>query len=535
MKRLKLLALMALLACVIAGVVCVSSPLAPVVGGPVEIEELWSIEDTREESWEPLVTALENFGVPLAYDKIENTFYCSLGLKNGEEWPELKLTAPDAPGVSICFSDDYTYDYCANAIAEGYSYELMAYTDTEYSYFYIVFTGLPVVSIRTQEEITLEEGYARFAIGSVDQGSLSCEGLVRLRGDGSLYGTEKLSYRLSFSQNRKHAMREVPFLGVVEKINLVSMAFDDTLMHDKLSWDLIEMMTKENDPFRARKTQYVEMFVNDEYQGVYLMMEPIDYEIEIGKANSTALVTDTLYRTTVVDRVRSRPVMPGERTTGYELFYSLSTKDLFEPLEDFLTMRNTNDDMQFEELALRQLDFKNVLGYSILLQITGMTDNVRNNLFIWVHYDRGKKTYRFMPWDMDRAWAADGGIGNCRWMVFPLADRLLNLNIGNSREKLQEIWVKMKTLGFTVETINQLTNDYEKELNDSGAALRNAYRWNASLADGTIIRQYASERFIFIEKLIKEIVKDEGEIEFLSDENYDRGKTYVDVKGGYLP
>ena len=158
---------------------CAVTEIEPIM----ELEDAWAVEDTRTESEAPLVTALENFGVPLAYDKNENTFYCSLGLKNGEEWPELKLTAPDASGVSICFSDDYTYDYCADAIAEGYSYELMAYTDTEYSYFYIVFTGLPVVSIRTQEEITLEEGHARFAIGSVDQGSLSCEGLVRLRGD----------------------------------------------------------------------------------------------------------------------------------------------------------------------------------------------------------------------------------------------------------------------------------------------------------------------------------------------------------------
>ena len=111
--------------------------------------------------------------MPLAYDQYENTFYCTLGLENGETWPELHLTAPDAKGVSICFSDDYTYDYCADAIAEGYSYELMAYTDTHYSYFYIVFTGLPVVSIHTDAEITIDEAPARFAIGTAADGGLA--------------------------------------------------------------------------------------------------------------------------------------------------------------------------------------------------------------------------------------------------------------------------------------------------------------------------------------------------------------------------
>ena len=103
MKRLKLLVLMALLVCVMAGVVYHASPLAPVVGGPVEIEALWEIEDTREESEEPLVTALLNHGVPMAYEKNENTFYCSLGLENAEEWPELHLTVQNAPGVTVCF------------------------------------------------------------------------------------------------------------------------------------------------------------------------------------------------------------------------------------------------------------------------------------------------------------------------------------------------------------------------------------------------------------------------------------------------
>ena len=112
MKRLKLmtaiLAMTALLVCTVA----LFSPYAPAVGPVLDIEDVWAIEDAREESDAPLVTVLENNGMRLGYDAQENTFYCPIGLDNGEEWPELRLSAPGARGVQLAFADDYTYDWC---------------------------------------------------------------------------------------------------------------------------------------------------------------------------------------------------------------------------------------------------------------------------------------------------------------------------------------------------------------------------------------------------------------------------------------
>ena len=59
MKKMKLLgAMLALLALIGVVVVC-ASPYAPVVMPcPEDIEAIWAIEDSREESEVPLVTAL---------------------------------------------------------------------------------------------------------------------------------------------------------------------------------------------------------------------------------------------------------------------------------------------------------------------------------------------------------------------------------------------------------------------------------------------------------------------------------------------
>ena len=84
MKRLKLLLGMAALACAIGLTVKYGSAYRPVVGPVREIEEIWAIEDEREESEEPLVTRLFCNGAEAAYDAESNTFYCTLGLENGE-------------------------------------------------------------------------------------------------------------------------------------------------------------------------------------------------------------------------------------------------------------------------------------------------------------------------------------------------------------------------------------------------------------------------------------------------------------------
>ena len=127
MRRRGLLPGMLALLALLTAAVCAGSPYVPAAQqAPEDIEAIWAIEDAREESDVPLVTALEMNGVPLAYDAAENTFYCTLGLEDGEAWPELRLTAPGAKGVRLMFADDYTYDWRSEAVAEGYAYQVLA-------------------------------------------------------------------------------------------------------------------------------------------------------------------------------------------------------------------------------------------------------------------------------------------------------------------------------------------------------------------------------------------------------------------------
>ena len=151
---------------------------------PMAIEDAWALEDTREEAETPLVTRMFNGEAILGCDAQSQTFYCALGLDNPDGWPALSLSALGAQGVRVAWIDDYSYDAVEDALSEGYRYELLAYTGTQYAYIGVVFTGLPVVTLHTQQEITRADTAARVTIAAAGYEGLQSAALAHVRGAG---------------------------------------------------------------------------------------------------------------------------------------------------------------------------------------------------------------------------------------------------------------------------------------------------------------------------------------------------------------
>lgn len=521
MKRMKLFLVSMVLLAMMAAVVVFRSPYAPVVGGVRDIEELWAIEDTRKESETPLVTALSYDGMPLVYNRDEDLFYCPLGLELGDEWPQLHLTAPQGCRVNICFSDDYTYDSCCEAIRKGNSYELMAYTDDAYHYFSIVFTGLPVVCIAADEEITDRDTPADITLSAYGEQAVSSHARIHRRG-GLTRGSEKPAYKVEFTRKangRNKVSLQTPGLGLTDEFLLLPMPFDSLFMRDRLSWDVYGRMRPDRDGFAARTTAYAEVVVNGEYAGVYLMMKPFDMESELSRIGSGHLWADRVYRTCVSYMSEGRPLLehPIREGAGYELYYGAGSSMPFDALQDYLMLLEESDDACFGRDALARMDLTDMLTVEILIQAGGMTDNVFNNLYIWAENTREGYVYHYIPWDMDLSWGLkkeDVGESFENWLYFPVADRLINLDPnGCVRGELLSLWRKARENVLNLETIERLTDQYEHELNDSGAMRRNAERWGTEnyLADAQDIVDFADARFALLDETIARIAENPTE------------------------
>ena len=517
MKRLKLLLAMAALACAIGLTVKYGSTYQPVVELVREIEEIWALEDAREESEEPLVTRLFCNGAEAAYDAESNTFYCTLGLENGEEWPEIKLTTAKnvGGGLTLCFVDDYAYDVCADAIRDGYAYQIMAYTDEAYSYSDVVFTGLPILSLHTAEEITTEDTPTALNLAFGNGERLEANARAHLRGNASLVRLDKHSYKVEFTRTedgKKKIPQNVPGLGQTDEIILLAMGFDPNMVRDRLSWSMIERIWPKNEAFAPVGREYVEVFVNDAYQGAYLMMVPFDRRAEIEKAGAGSAQRDSLYRSVIAAVDKGRPI-----DEGYELFIAPDAENPFAGLQTYLRLDSGEmDDETFCREAAAHIDVPSLMRYTLLVQGMALCDNIFNNMYVWAHEMAAGVVYRFIPWDMDLSWEKEPGAYWDCWMIDALACRVIELDVSGARRELAAQWRRMSEAGFTIDAVREELALYQHELTDSGAFLRDAERWGKEQdeMDVSQIEAVAEYRFELLSRLTQAIGETGEEFRF---------------------
>ena len=514
--RLRLLLGMAALLGAAAAAVLLASPYAPVVEPCRDIEDIWAIEDAREESDAPLVTALDNNGQALGYDAASNTFYCTLGLDHGEEWPQIHLTAPGAKGVSLCFVDDYTYDWCADAIRDGWAYQILAYTDDAYSYASLVFTGLPIISLETQEALRPHEDIpVRVSVSAAGEAGLTACGRAHERGDTSLRMRPKHGIKVEFTRHAdgtRKTEQEMPLLGRTDEFILIACSMDYLLIRDKLSWDLWNGISSEDEAFGPRETAYCEVFAGDAYLGVYVMMKPYDYAQELARLGADAPAADSLYRLAGRSvHEFDKPLIQDHRGMYYEQHYAPSGETGHAALSPYLALFAEEDDALFSERALELLDIDSVIRYALFVQACGMTDNEHNNLYIVAHRTEDGYRYLFAPWDLDVSWGRDDDENAEVWYDFPIFDRLVELDCGGVvRDRLAAIWQQMRENGFSGENVGSLLDGYNAALNDSGAFYRDAERWNRpnAYSENYNIYSYAAARFEMMDRRIEEMTSE---------------------------
>ena len=514
--RLRLLLGMAALLGAAAAAVLLASPYAPVVEPCRDIEDIWAIEDAREESDTPLVTALDNNGQALGYDAASNTFYCTLGLGHEEDWPQLHLTAPGAKGVSLCFVDDYTYDWCADAIRDGWAYQILAYTDDAYSYASLVFTGLPIISLETQEALRPHEDIpVRVSVSAAGEAGLTAYARAHERGDTSLRMRPKHGIKVEFTRHAdgtRKTEQEMPLLGRTDEFILIACSMDYLLIRDKLSWDLWNGISSEDEAFGPRETAYCEVFAGDAYLGVYVMMKPYDYAQELARLGADAPAADSLYRLAGRSvHEFDKPLIQDHRGMYYEQHYAPSGETGHAALLPYLALFAEEDDAVFNEKALELLDIDSVIRYALFVQACGMTDNEHNNLYIVAHRTEDGYRYLFAPWDLDVSWGRDDDENAEVWYDFPIFDRLVELDCGGVvRDRLAAIWQQMRENGFSGENVGSLLDGYNAALNDSGAFYRDAERWNRpnAYSENYNIYSYAAARFEMMDRRIEEMTSE---------------------------
>ncbi|MBP3522100.1 MAG: CotH kinase family protein, partial [Clostridia bacterium] len=467
------------------------TPVEPML----ELEEIWALEDEREESGTPLVVGMRNGDQEMGYDAASDTFYCTIGMETGESWPELALFAQAADGVQdlhVVWVDDYSYDYASDAVRDGWRYELLAYTDTEFAYVGVVFTGLPVVTLHVQADTEIGDAYipARFSVSDGVGEPVVEAAKVHTRGNEK--HIPKFGYRIEFhtlSARGRDKKKEVSVLGMQADTDwlLIANAQDATTVRNHLCFDLWNRWNQNSNALLKQESHLVEVFVQNEYKGIYQLMERVNPHEDIAAVGGNA-TEDCLIR--LGGNREGVHQIDKMEEAGFVAEYQYEAKGDVERalrlFDDYVKLNCLNppmSDEEFADLAMKRLDFDSALSYFLFMQSCGLVlDNAKNNLYIWIAWENGDYVYRFAPWDMDfgimRAeYQRDGSLVRYFDMDPIAIRRILDLNLPGSREKLWEIWNEKKQLLLHDEAIENWICSVEDEIYRSGAYLRESKKW----------------------------------------------------------
>ncbi|MBQ7784867.1 MAG: CotH kinase family protein [Clostridia bacterium] len=465
------------------------TPLQPMM----ELESIWALEDARSEAAQPLVSGMRNGSSVLGYDAASQTFYCTIGLDfANSEWPVLELfaqSADETAPVHVVWVDDYAFDDPAAAVAEGYRYELFAYTQTEFQYFGLVFTGLPIVTLHSDAE-HIRNNYvpACVSISSADDPSFTSIAQIHRRGGGYGKYIDKRSYRIEFQKlthtGRAKAM-DVSVLGMEPDSDwlLLANASNVEVVHNYLAFDLWNRWSTGDHLFMQQHSRMVELFLGDEYLGLYQLMQRVNVQEEILKAGGS-LASDMVVRVISILNTSDRPIQdnleylyaPGENAQK-----AFRVAQDYRKINDWLDERHSDE--EFIEFVENHVDVENFISFYLFSQIAGLTaDNVLNNIYVYMLWEDGKYVFHVGPWDMDCAFFygyfdSDPSTSYRFVQNFDPAVRMLDLNIMNCRKLLHEMYQQRCETILSDEAVEQWISSVESTIAASGAYQREMEKW----------------------------------------------------------
>ena len=210
-------------------------------------------------------------GQELGYDEAQNMLL--IPQKLGEEY--FHGTVECEEGKLVFLADEFWNDK-VGAMSSNHVFRLFRIDDEKHWMYNVYFTGMPIANLSTESVSEEEEHYG--TIGVYDQYSDSLryqEGNCRFRLRGaSSRAFPKHSYKVTFTD------RHYSLLGMRKDDDwmLHSLYDDEGLIHNKISYDLWQQIAQSNQVANDEgiSMEYIEVFVDNEYQGVYGLSERID-------------------------------------------------------------------------------------------------------------------------------------------------------------------------------------------------------------------------------------------------------------------
>ncbi|MDO5131720.1 MAG: CotH kinase family protein [Eubacteriales bacterium] len=461
------------------------------------------------------------------------------------------LTGADADSVIYFQEDDMCGDLSA-AVREGHGFQAILVTPEGASSFQAVFTGLPALCIWKTDENPVrrkEEHEARIRMVPLLQGAQGAENgrnpvsggfsakeeqearemrcLFHVRGNVSST-LKKKPYKISLLDEAGNKA-DAGWLGLREDDDWIlnPLYTDSTRVREQTAyalWQKVEELSEK--PVASSRMRYVEVFLDDAYQGVYALTEPVDAK-QLGLAPG-----DLLYKIDRWDREYPYLDLYGEKEAarepeilndhGYpcvEIRWpkTWDSTASWGPMEAFHRfVFRTGDPETLREAGLT-VEMETVVTLSLFCAMTHAEDNGWKNSFLEARRDADGYTLFRTIWDLNYVFGDifvykpedgytvfDAGTALCYtpykdstydYEAFAAADPALE-------ESLRALWARWREGGISAEYVIGLLRQYREELVRSGALRRETACWQQGEDGGAAMEKtetWIRQRFLFLD------------------------------------
>lgn len=283
--------------------------------------------------------------------------------------------------------------------------------------------------------------------------------------------------------------------------------------------------------------QFVEVFLGDEYRGIYCMTENIDRsQMKLKKYTDNGDGTQTIHGqlwkcgnfTFTGFWSYGDYDNTSETWGGFETKYpdidDINPTD-YSLIYDAVRFASESSAEDFTAHVAEYFDIPVLSDYIIFCNLLVAIDNWGGKNMFWACYDRDiDKKLTLAVWDMDATTgsAPSPGVMDRLELSDPCVDfshninivnRLDTLNVDNFREKMLERYKEVRQTYFTEEAFTKRYSDYMDMLAKAGAYDREAARWSGDtdIAGATI--DYESERAYIIDWISKRLPSCDYEME----------------------
>ncbi len=395
----------------------------------------------------------------------------------------------------------------------------------------LTLTGLPIVQIQYQEINRVS--YSAGSIIVNDPGKANdtetIDSEFRIRG-ASAASEEKKSFSIKLKDSLGKKLNK-SFFGLREDNNWIldAMAIDPSRMRNRVATDLWNDFSilpvhanKEKGVINGTRGQYVELFINDVYNGLYCMTEKVDRkQLKLKEYDeSTSTIHGVLFKSlkwtysTYMGHLISGEVFTGavppvynnnlESWDGYEVKYpdyDECERIDWRPLNDAVTFNATtaNDSACFSDGYNRYFDIPVWIDYYLFIDLLLATDNHGKNMYLYTYDKNSSSVLGVTPWDLDgvfgRRWDASVSWGtegaSCRaeqnfdaFLIETLDGQhgfirnMKKYNPDNFNQRLHERYAELRESFFSFESLKQRFNNYKEIFDKSGAGAREKTLWN---------------------------------------------------------